>query len=842
MSRVIFRPNQAVDYGTVQTEGSGNVLGDGNWGTRKLYYDDSGSIMLYPAFDPALVPDGKDIIAVRPAHVQVQGGLFASLHNGWVMGYLRVNNVRQGKTKTYKQDGFNYTPRVIEGEPLYKSAFAPWLPSDINTMTTDVGAATGEFGPAKDKKWCICPESYIVIVVEDPVPVPTVVYPANNATIDTSSVDFKGNTALTQSEQPLATVFQVSRVNTFDDTTVQTFIGGLVQKSTDTSNYDSVVGRDSFTNLGPGKWYVRVKGRDFRNKESAWGVVTSFTIQHAALPAPVMTNPSSGGSKNTPYGVRAASISTQPVGERFVGIEFQFCQNSNFSTGPVVSWKNNAVGRYNVGEISYTADPDPTVAPGKNGDKVSTGDPDQYLKQGTWYARARCVDVYDQSGPWSSAVSFSVSHPPEVRNLWPSGGKAFDDESFPVRWKFGDVWTGDSQSAYQVVIRDQSNNLIYDTGKTNSPFNNTKVSIPSTYLEQTLRIAVQVWDKDGVGSPVVTDTFKLSTAPVINLAYPAAGQDIITGEPTLSWTTQLAPGATQKSFQIAFVRRDNGSIEYASPVMTSASQTWVPPTVVLKNVSAYQLALTVTDSNDLYTTLLRNFQTNYVRPPQLQCSVFVSDYENDGFVRLLWPGVSVDPLFIEFRLYRKNVTLPDQPWEQIGTVTDPNVFEFKDWSTSGAFSYKYALTQVVMLYGAKVESLPNEYGEVIQIQSSHYWLICPDNESLNTKLYQVVDDSSDQEIEMAQYNIKGGGTRVVFGATIGKTGTLSCQVRGSGQYTANEFTRRIERIQFEKAWCYLRNPFGEYLKIAITKISKRRLPGYGANDVADLDLPYVEVK
>ena len=74
MSRIIWRPNQAVDYGTVETNGTGNVLGDGNNSTRKQYYEDSGSILLYPSFDGTTIPEGREIIAVRAGHHQQNGG------------------------------------------------------------------------------------------------------------------------------------------------------------------------------------------------------------------------------------------------------------------------------------------------------------------------------------------------------------------------------------------------------------------------------------------------------------------------------------------------------------------------------------------------------------------------------------------------------------------------------------------------------------------------------------------------------------------------------------------------------------------------------------------------
>lgn len=843
MSRIIHRPNQAVDYGTVETNGSGNVLGDNSDTTKKQYYEDSGSILLYPSFDGTTIPEGREVIAVRSGHRQSNGGSLIALHNGWVMGYLRISNTRVEKSRAYSQDGYNTSARAIEGPAIYNSALAPWTAADINKMTTDVGAATGTFGPNTKKLWCICSESYIILILDDDVVVPSISYPADGATISTSSVDFKGNVTLTQSEQPVACVFQVSRSEYFDDDTVQTFVGGLVQASGTTSNYDSIVGKDSYTNLGPGTWYVRVKAKDFREVESDWGDTTSFNIVHAALPVPVVNNPGPSSIKNTPYGYREATIQTTPAGERFVGVEWQFCQNADFTTGPVVSWKNNLVGRYNAGAIGYTSDPDSSVTPGLNGPTVSTDDPDQYLKQGTWYVRARCVDVWNQAGAWSTGTTFSVSHPPVVQQPWPSGGKAFDSDAFPVVWQFGDAWKSDTQSAYRIIVKDPAMNTLYDSGKVSSPFNNANVVINPSWKEQVLNLSIQLWDRDDVASSVWTGTFRLSTAPFIYLNYPAPDEVVITGQPNLNWTVDYAPGQSQKSYHVAFIRRDTGAIEWkmSSPNL-SALNFWNAPSVVLKNVSAYQLALTITDTQDLYTTLLRNFTTDYVRPPKLHCSAYDTEYEDKGYVTILWPATTVDPQFVEFRIYRKNVDVEDSEWEQIGSESDPTVWEFHDWSTSGPYHYKYSVTQVVMLYGALVESLQDEFGDVLQVQSSHYWLIVPDNEALNTQLYHITDDKYTSKIESSSHTIMGGGTRFVYGAPVGMEGTLTGQIKGASPVSVKQARERIERIQFEMTWCYLRDPFGNYTKVALGEISIGRIPGVGTSEFVDIEIPYTEVK
>lgn len=842
MSRLIHRPNQAVDYGQVETSGS-NPLGDNNDGTAKGYTEDSGSILLYPQFNPALIPGGRSIIAVRAGHRQANGGAFG-LSNGWVMGFLRINSTRVNATKAYKQDGNSGSARPIEGPPLYAPGLIPWTVAQINTMSTDVGAATGTIGPNTNNRWCICTESYIILVLDDPVPIPTPSYPAAGGTVNTSSVNFTANAPASQPEQPVAAVFQVARDAAFTQD-VKTFIGGLNQDTAagSKSYYASSRTNSTYTNLGPGQWFMRLKGRDYRGVESNWGATTSFTVAHGALPTPTLTKPTPNAVSPTPYGIREATFSTDPSGDRIVGAEWQFSKDGTFATG-VVSWTNRKDGRFDKGPVQYDPVPQSTVTPGLYGDKVSSDDPDQYLSQGTWFARVRAADIWGQVGAWSSSVSFTVSHPPVVADPFPGPNKAFDDDLYPVRWRFTDPWSGDNQSGYQVVVVEpNSGTVIFNSGYVGSAIPQAAVNIPDTYLQQTLNVGIAIWDRDGVKSTTtLTTAFFLSRAPIITLNYPAPDEQIITGQPTLNWSVQFArAGVTQKSFAIAFVRRDTGVVEYTTGVVVSNQTSWTAPSAVLKNMSAYQLALQITDSDDLSRTLLRNFSTNYVRPVPIASSAYSDNYENDGFVTVLWPDAQVDPLFVEYRIYRKNENVEDSDWELAGTVTDRGNFEFHDWGVGGTGRFRYTVTQVILSYGALVESIQDEFGEIVSVQSSDYWFISPGREEFNVRLFHVVGDKFTDNVEMSEHKIIHGGRRVNYGDFVGMDGTLSAQVRANTIASGQDQRMKLRRLQTELGWVMMRDPFGNYTRIALGEISTSRIAGVGVNEYVDLEIPYKEV-
>lgn len=846
MGKYLHRPGFSTHYGDRIIEGAGNILGDANNNTYVQYYENCGSIQTYPVFNESVIPVGRDIIAVRVGHRHWQGGVF-NLFNGWVASYLRINNSRNANSYAYKQDGFSGGTREILGPAIYRTAGAGgWSAAEINTMSTDTGAAVGEIGPNGNNRWCIVSEVYIVVIYNDLVSGPTSVYPANNEVVATSSVQFNAVQVPTQEEQPVCTVFQVARDAAFT-TDVRTFVGGL-NKSTvagSKSFYNSVKGKPSYTDLGPGKWYMRTKGRDYTGtRESAWGATTSFTVSHAALPTPTLLSPANGTTVATPYNVRQGSIPTDPPGDRIVGIEFAFSKQADF-TGTVVSWQNRD-GLFTQGAIAYDPKPNGTALPGKNSGTVSSEDPSQYLSQGLWNARVRCVDRYGQVGPWSSVTTFTVAHKPYASNYFPKSGQAFDPNETPVAWDFSDPWDGDIQSAYQLVVTDLGGNTLQDTGKITSSLGRATMVLASSHLQEQLRYTIALWDLDDVKSTVMpTQNFFMSKSPVITIPFPEENEAIITGQPSITWSSVFSrPGVAQKSWKLDYVQRDNQTVKYTTGIVAGTATSHMPPRAILANMTSYQIKLTITDTDDLSSTKVRNFTTNFERPNPTTTEATASTYELSGFVKVTWTATP-DPFFAEWRVYRQKVDeagLALDDWEYAGRVEDVDAREFHDWLVGGSSWYRYSVTQVAYRFGSLVESDYDHYGERVRVFGSHYWLVVEDREELNVRLNSVNADKFTDKFESNDFQILGGGRRFNYGAEIGKEGSLSIQIRGSSLITATEQLRVLRVLRQEKIAVLMRDPFGNVTKVALGEVSVDRMPGVGNNEFANIEVPYYEVK
>lgn len=850
MGRYYYRPTGAVHYGDVQNEGGGVTLGDNNDNTRIRYYEESGSILVYPPFNAAVIPAGRKILSVRAGHRQVNGFGLLALFNGWCVSYLRIANARQSKTKTYEQDGFFTYAREKLSVPYYKQEFAEWTAAEISTMSTDVGSATGTIGPNSKNFWCAATESFIVVTYDEPVPVPNTPFPANGQTIATSSVSFSAVLPAVQMEQPVQAVFQVARDAAFTQD-VRNFIGGLNQSETagTRSYYNSRVLDASYTDLGPGLWYLRMKGRDMRGAgfESAWGLTTNFTITHTALPVPALSAPQSNAISPTPYAVRSALFTSQPSGERKVGATWQFSKDPSFETG-VVGWTNRTGGFFIASAeapatVSYDPAPSEKVGPGLDGPVVSLEDPSQYLAQGIWFARVRATDVYGQSGAWSGNYTFTVAHPPVVANLKPSANASFDQNLGYVTWDFTDPWNGDMQSAYQMKVYDNASNLLQDTGKVTNSFSRAKVDIPATFHRQIIGVVVSVWDRDNVKSTSEAQAFfRLSKSPVVTIVTPQPGDQLISGQPLVQWSAVFAAsGVVQKSYELKWVRTDTGVTEFTTGVVLGTATSYTPPKAILRNLTAYQLTVSITDSENLTGVKLVNFSTNFERPDALLAYADSSEYAENGYVTVYYPSGTPDPYFFEWRIYRRRLGTTE--WVQAGTVQDPMQKEFRDWLVAGSGEYQYTVTQAATRFGSIVESEFDETADTVLIFSDSYWFIIEDDETQNVQLHRVTGDNYTDRVESNEFVIIGGGRRRNIGERIGKEGTLNVSIRNAANMSASEQIRVLQRLNRDSRPAIMRDPYGNLTLVSLGEISLDRDPavGMGVNEFADLTVPYFEV-
>ena len=842
MAKQYIYPVEQVDWGTSYRQPpNSQPIVDQSDSTYQHYDTGAGSIAVFPA--PTMPSDPVIAIAVR--YQQGNGGWF-TLYNGWVEAHLMYDGVREPASRSYVQDGVNTsTVRTYIGPPVYRPGMEPWTAAEIEKVDASVEAATGPIGPNTRNRFCQCNGVQLVLYTADPVPVPT--FNTTPGTVTTSSVNFSASMANAQRAQPLRAVFQVARDTGFT-TDVRTFVGTLNAPSKDgdtvSSVYTSVPGTDSWTDLGPGIWHLRVKGRDYLGSESAWSARVSFTVNNAPLPKPSVIAPLEGQVVGSPYARRGALVLNSgpdyqdpfPGGVR-VGVRWQFSQSSAFSSN-VIEWLN-LDGIFEPGSVFY--DPTPTdIDPGGNGAQVSYMDPSQYLSQGVqWYARARAEDKYGQFGPWSTVVAFTVSHPPEGHPDAPVGGEHFDPVGGLVQWTFIDPWGDDRQAGYEVEVIDASGNQVYATGYVLSSLSAAAVEAPDSYLDTKLRWRVRLRDRDGIqGAWSAYQEFTYVRRPAVVIISPVDASYVEAGQPLITWDRALHPGATQAGYQVLIVNTQTRATVYDSGyrIDNSATSHAVQGTY-LDNMTTYEVTVRVSDSNGLRGDHRVSFTTNFVLPPTVAATASPSPYESEGYVRILWDG-PVDPLFEVWRIYRRPES--SETWTLVAEVSSASAREARDWTLAETGSYVYAVVQVASRHGALVEGARTSTSTPIRVIASSYWLVVPE---MDMGLRVVPSsDSFDKERESSSMDIIGRGRKMNFGASVSREGSLGIPVRGNNRgMTGAELMSQIDLLVTGVTGVYLRDPFGNYFPVALGRYSFERMSGVGAEEMGELEVPYVEV-
>ncbi|WP_214737388.1 hypothetical protein [Exiguobacterium sp. s162] len=187
-----------------------------------------------------------------------------------------------------------------------------------------------------------------------------------------------------------------------------------------------------------------------------------------------------------------------------------------------------------------------------------------------------------------------------------------------ISWSFTDSDAGDSQSAYQVVVK-EGTTIVHNTGKVAS--GSTSVAIPAGKLapDKTYNYTVQTWDTSDTASPLSTvQYFKTTKAPVPTQTAPLGTVGTPGGAsltPTLTWDYFDADAHVQKSFQVR-IKNTGGTIVHDSGVVTSANKSYTVPASVLNAGTTYYWELQVTDSTNMQSGFIGSqyFITNYPPP------------------------------------------------------------------------------------------------------------------------------------------------------------------------------------------------------------------------------------
>lgn len=467
------------------------------------------------------------------------------------------------------------------------------------------------------------------------------------------------------------------------------------------------------------------------------------------------------------------------------------------------------------------------------------------LTQGLKYLRAATMDLFGKLSAFSATQSFTVSHPPTAIPSDPSSGKVVDfgaggDESF--NWLFSDTSPVDFQTAFQVIVERNSDGLgILNSGKIVSAAVAWVGTIPAIYKDVLLRWKVSVWDSDDVNGPYSDyATFTAMDAPTVAVTSPTAAQVLDNPAPTFTWSFAASNGRTQVQKRLVIVDVTGTPFQvYDSGIVLGVGTSLAPSGPVLLTGRSYQVQVTVTDSVGLSKTATQNFSVVLVVPATPVATVDINGYDSLGYALVSWTNAQEDAAFVAYRVYRKLHS--DTVWTLLyETHVVGAAYTYHDWMAASGYSYDWAVVQVANRYGVEVESVYSPLGPYTPV-SSDYWLIHPDDETLNTRIAIVKSDDFHLETEKNDMKLIDRGFKSDYGTTWGHRGTLAAEVWDRTDMTARAFRLRMEQLQEEQRELWMRNPFGDIWLITMADAEIGRVQGVGNREFHTMSLPYVEV-
>lgn len=548
-------------------------------------------------------------------------------------------------------------------------------------------------------------------------------------------------------------------------------------------------------------------------------------VQYTDEPtAPTNVTPAAGSAQSTDVPTLSATL--VPVGSASTGarplvVTWLIASDAGFTTNlRTITEPNSAAKVSGVATLAV-----PTA---------------EQLFTGTWFIKARATDDLGTVGAWSTTNSFTVSHAPSTTGHTPTGGHGRDfggAGEITASWTFSDPSPVDAQTAYQIVVeRNDTGTLVLDTGKVVSTADSAVLTIPAIQKDQPLRWKIRVYDSDDVvGAYSLAQLFQASDAPVGAITSPTPAEVVANPAPTITWTF-TATDRTQASYRVRIL--DGATVVYDSTTVTSSVVTHTLPDNTLSNNTAYTVELTVSDN--LTITSVPDtvaFTADWAEPAAPVFTVDATGYETVGFVAVEWTDDEMDADFLAWRVYRRRLL---GAWVLLHeTDVDQATYEHHDWLAGSGTTYEYAVVQVAARFDAPSESAydPTEATPT----SSDYWLIHPDDESINRRIPIVTGDSYSEEYEQETMHIIGRGRKTDYGDRLGFTGTLVAQIRDTATQTAREAREDLLAIKAERREFYLRNPFGDLWQVSMGDIAVSRLSGVGMNEYVDVVIPYQEV-
>ncbi|CAM4186550.1 glycoside hydrolase [Paenibacillus alkaliterrae] len=260
-------------------------------------------------------------------------------------------------------------------------------------------------------------------------------------------------------------------------------------------------------------------------------------------------------------------------------------------------------------------------------------------------------------------------------------------------WTFSDPDAGNTQSAYQLLIKRVSDGVtVIDTGKVASTTSSHTVAANALTNNVQYQWQVRTWDQgDLVGPYSSLASFWTSAKPTASITTPATdGATVSSSSLTTQWSFSDPESEGQSAYQVKLTSNADAVLWDSGKVAdVNARSRTIGYTLV--NSTSYKVKVTVWDAKDVASTeVVRTFTTSFTPPATPTIAVTAQN----GYIGLAVtnpvPSGS-QPTVNSNDLYRRK--LGETTWQRIVAGIAVNG-SFNDYAAASGQAYEYKATAI----------------------------------------------------------------------------------------------------------------------------------------------------
>ncbi|WP_158606884.1 DNRLRE domain-containing protein [Paenibacillus ginsengarvi] len=380
-----------------------------------------------------------------------------------------------------------------------------------------------------------------------------------------------------------------------------------------------------------------------------------ITVDYNDAPSvPTVLTPTSGSILDGIQSINwsaASDVDTPPYQIRY---HVQLSTNGGASWNDIVSLTNPGVTSYN---FDFTNQPETTNA----------------------YVRVRALDtgVGAMYGNWGQSAPFTIRHnraPNAPSGTYPGSGNSATPQLIvggtpTLNWIFTDPDAGNTQSAYNIVIKNGAN-PIYDSGWVGS--SGTSFIVPGGIMAPnvTYNWQVSVQDNKGAISPYSAPSyFKINSIPTLAITSYSDGQQVTNNILTFSWNYGDLDGQAQTAYQVVGTQDNWNTWAYNSGEVNSSANSHVAPPLAF---GGWSFAVRVFDGMEWSNWVFRsNISIVYLdtEPPTTPSNISMTA-RSENSITLTWNASTDNKGVVSYDIYDSSMWIGSSP---TNTITLSNV-------------------------------------------------------------------------------------------------------------------------------------------------------------------------